>query len=508
MQSKIRTLEEMALLSEEAKKNGSRVVQCHGVFDLLHPGHIRHFKEAKNQGTLLIVSVTPDHYVNKGPGRPAFNQSLRLETIAAIECVDYVCLNQTADASNCIRMIRPHVYVKGKEYQDHAADLTGNIYGELEAAKEIGATVHYTDDLVFSSSSLLSQFVDPPTPKQQEFLKQIKSQASLSELISMIESFKSLRVLIIGDAMIDEYQFTEPLGQSGKGFHMVTRCKVIERYLGGSLIIANHLAEFSDHVTLLTSVGTASAPDAIIETLLNPKIKREFIQKSHDSTLRKKRYVIQDGTQISKLFETYSGGESRLSEPETERVTSFLEKKADEFDLVLVADFGNGFTNPTIVNALSNLPNFLALNTQTNSGNRGFNVITHYSRADFISLNEPELRLSAHDRYSSTQSIALEISKRMDCKKIYVTQGVNGALGLSSKQEILQIPSLISRSLDAVGSGDSFFAVAALSAVKMHPLSITGFFGSIASAINTQTIGNKEPIKKVPFYKFLTRLLK
>lgn len=508
MPSKIKTFEELEKILEEEKKEGEKIVHCHGVFDLLHPGHIRHFKEAKKQGTKLVVSLTPDRYVNKGPGRPAFNETLRAETLAALNCVDYVVLNDTADAVHCIKKIKPNVYVKGKEYADHSKDITGKIADEVRAVQEANGTVYYTDDIVFSSSSLLNQHFENTNPKLRALLAEIKETYSIDDLIHKVDALKDLRVLVIGDAIIDEYQFTEPMGQSGKGLHMVARNRENECYLGGSLIIANHIAQFSDHVSLLTSIGQNCPYQTMIHELINPKVKKEFVYLPNHTTLTKKRYVMKDGTRLSKLFETYSTNDSLLTDKETDQIIKYLKEKTSDFDLILVCDFGNGFTNPLIIDALCDLPNFLAINTQTNSGNRGFNVVTHYRRADCISLNEPELRLSAHDRYSSMDGLACDISEFLNCSSTFITQGVRGVYCFSENESDLHIPALVTNTIDRVGAGDSFFAIAAMCAAKGYPLAICGFLGSIASALNVQIVGNKEPIKKTPFNKFLTRLLK
>ena len=508
MQSKIKTFEELEKILENEKKEGEKIVHCHGVFDLLHPGHIRHFKEARKQGTKLVVSITADRFVNKGPGRPAFNESLRAETLASLNCVDYVVLNDTPDAVHSIQKIKPNVYVKGKEYTDHSKDITGKIADEVRAVQEANGTVYYTDDIVFSSSSLLNQHFENTNPKLRALLAEIKEIYSIESLIKKIDALKDLRVLIIGDAIIDEYQFTEPMGQSGKGLHMVARNRKNECYLGGSLIIANHIAQFSDHVTLLTSIGQNCQHQPMINELIDSKVNKEFVYLPDHTTLTKKRYVMKDGARLSKLFETYSTNDSLLTENETNQVIDYLQNNTKDFDLVLVCDFGNGFTNPLITDALCDLPNFLAINTQTNSGNRGFNVVTHYRRADFISLNEPELRLSAHDRYSSMEGLASDISEFLNCPNTCITQGVRGVYCFSESESDIHIPALVINTIDRVGAGDSFFAIAAMCAAKGYPLTLSGFFGSIASALNVQIVGNKEPIKKTPFNKFLTRLLK
>ncbi|MCB1084925.1 MAG: adenylyltransferase/cytidyltransferase family protein [Chlamydiia bacterium] len=508
MKSKIKTFAEIEKILEGEKSEGEKIVHCHGVFDLLHPGHIRHFKEAKKQGTKLVVTLTKDEFVNKGPGRPAFNESLRAETLAALNCVDYVVINDTPDAISCIEKIRPNIYVKGKEYSDHSADVTGKIAEEVAAVKKVKGAVYYTDDIVFSSSSLINEYYSDLSPQLRAFLAEIKEEYTIEDLIEKVETLQDLRVLVVGDAIIDEYQYTDPLGQSGKGLHMVARCLEKECYLGGSLIIANHLASFSNHVTLLTSIGEKCPHRTFIEENLDPKVSKEFISLSKHQTLTKKRYVMQDGRRLSKLFETYSTNDSLLAEKETEQVITYLGNHTKDYDLILVCDFGNGFTNPLIVDVLSDMPNFLAINTQTNSGNRGFNVVTHYRRADLISLNEPELRLSAHDRYSSIEGLAADISEVLGCTNICITQGVRGVFCSSNHEPQVQIPALVTNTVDRVGAGDSFFALAALCAAKGYPISLAGFLGSIASALNVQIVGNKEPIKKVPFLKFLTRLLK
>ena len=79
---------------QELKKAGKKLVLCHGVFDLVHPGHIIHFQEAKKLGDILIVSVTAEKYVRKGPGRPYFNDELRMKFLEAISCIDYVMLSE------------------------------------------------------------------------------------------------------------------------------------------------------------------------------------------------------------------------------------------------------------------------------------------------------------------------------------------------------------------------------------------------------------------------------
>ena len=111
--SKIKTIDELSRICEGLRKKGKKIAHCHGVFDLLHPGHIKHFEAAKGKGDVLVVTLTKDEFVNKGPGRPIFNQHLRAETLAAIQCVDFVAINEWPTAVEPIRKLRPHFYGNG-----------------------------------------------------------------------------------------------------------------------------------------------------------------------------------------------------------------------------------------------------------------------------------------------------------------------------------------------------------------------------------------------------------
>ena len=139
------------------KSEGKTIVHCHGCFDLMHPGHIKYFQAARTMGDVLVVTLSPDRFVDKGPDRPVFNEDLRAESIAALECVDYVAINKWPTAEETLRLIRPHIYVKGQEFEN-MEDKTGKIQKEVEVIKEIGAEIRFTHEIVFSSTKLLNQY--------------------------------------------------------------------------------------------------------------------------------------------------------------------------------------------------------------------------------------------------------------------------------------------------------------------------------------------------------------
>ena len=136
--SKVRTVTELGEIARLARSRGQTVAMCHGVFDLLHVGHIRHIETARKQADMLMVTVTADEFVNKGPGRPIFPELLRAEMLASLAMVDFVAINYAPSAEPAIEQIRPNVYFKGSEYEDPAEDVTGKIETEQAAVERHG----------------------------------------------------------------------------------------------------------------------------------------------------------------------------------------------------------------------------------------------------------------------------------------------------------------------------------------------------------------------------------
>src|ERR1700733_15193658 len=151
---KVRTLAEVATVCEQGRRAGQIIGQAHGTFDLLHLGHVRHLEAARKLGDMLIVTVTADRFVNKGPGRPVFNAELRAEMLATLEYVDWVAINDAADAVSAIERIRPSIYIKGQDYQNPEGDITGKISLERDAVETYGGSKHLTEEGAFSSGEI------------------------------------------------------------------------------------------------------------------------------------------------------------------------------------------------------------------------------------------------------------------------------------------------------------------------------------------------------------------
>lgn len=220
---KVRTLQELAYIAAAERASGKRIVLCHGVFDLLHMGHVRHLQQARGHGDRLIVTITADAFVNKGPGKPVFTGDLRAEMLSALSCVDWVGINDAPDAVPVLRAIRPEVYAKGSDYENESADVSGKIRAERELAESFGGQVIFTNDITFSSSELLNRHFEIFEPNVRRYLDQMREGGALQRLERLIAKTADLKVLVVGDAIIDDYRYVTPMGKSPKENLIATR---------------------------------------------------------------------------------------------------------------------------------------------------------------------------------------------------------------------------------------------------------------------------------------------
>jgi rfaE bifunctional protein nucleotidyltransferase chain/domain len=184
--SKILTVSEVAAIAEKLSAKEIAVVQAHGTFDLLHLGHVRHLEAAKALGNVLVVTITADRYVNKGPGRPVFTEGLRAEMLAALRCVDYVAIAEAPDAISAINAIRPSIYAKGQDYQNPEGDVTGKIALERQAVEAHGGKIHFTDEVTFSSTELINRHFNLFEPHVRDHLSDLRDDGGLSTILELI----------------------------------------------------------------------------------------------------------------------------------------------------------------------------------------------------------------------------------------------------------------------------------------------------------------------------------
>jgi len=506
MNEKIRAISDLNELVARHKELGDKVVLCHGTFDLLHTGHIRHMQRAKKEGDILIVTITADQFVNKGPGRPVFNEQLRAENLAALACVDYVGVSHEVSAVNVLLGIKPDIYVKGGEYKVKEDDVTGNISLEQEAIKSVGGEIFYTDEITFSSSNLLNTHFDVFIPETRNYLSDFSSKWNIKTIFKEISNLSELKVLIVGDAIVDQYHYSTALGQTGKNNILAVRYEYEEQFAGGALAVANHVACYTDNVTLVTGLGEKESHEEFIKSKIKKNVTTKFFNFKDAPTVTKRRFVDSD---LSKLFEVYFSSDSSLDFEIDEQVCHWLQNNIKKFDVVLVPDFGNGFISEKMIEILCRDSNFLAVNTQVNSGNRGFHVINKYPHVDFASLNETELRLAAHNRHDDLEVVARQIGEQVQLKQLAVTRGTKGLFMMDrEKDEIHTIPALSTRVVDRIGAGDAFLSLASICLGSGMSSEVAAFVGSAAAAIDVQIVCNREPVENAVLLKYITTLLK
>ena len=504
--SKIKSIDELVLSVKALKDKGKRVIHCHGVFDLLHPGHIRHLEEAKKQGDMLIVTLTKDKMVKKGPGRPVFNQRLRAESVAALACVDLVALNEWPTAVETIKKIKPDLYVKGGEYSKREDDLTGKICDEENAVRSVGGDVYFTNDITFSSTALLNSHFNVFPDEAEKFLNKFKKKYRAEDIISGLKKMKKLSVLIIGDAIIDSYCYCAGMGKPSKDNIVATRYLYEEQFAGGTLAVANHVAGFCDNVHLVSLVGGEKDKLEFIKSKLRKNIKHKFFVKNDIKTIVKKRFL--DPAFLSKMFELCYMDDFILDKAIEKKVMEHISSEIKKYDLVIVSDFGHGFMSPNLIKLISSKAKFLAVNTQTNSANTGFNLITKYPRADYICIDEPESRIAMQDKFSELEEVVSNLGKRVPSKTIAITRGHKGALFYERKKGFFGTPVFSKEIVDRIGAGDACLAVTSPAIASGMSAVEVGFICNAVGALAVLIVGNRNPVEPVALYKFIVTLLK
>ena len=503
---KIKSLEEAVDALDSLRKAGRKVVHCHGVFDLLHIGHLRHLQAARQFGDVLIVTITPDRFVNKGPGRPAFTEALRAEALAMLECVDLVAINRWPSAVEVIRWLKPDFYVKGSEYREAEKDVTGRIVEEQEAVESAGGRLVFTDDITFSSSNLINRHFSSHSKELSNYLASFVTRHSADEIIRCLQAAKNLKVLIVGEAIIDEYDYCETMGKSGKEPILAARHLRTERFAGGTLAAANHLAAFCDHVHLLTCLGTVNSHEDFIRSSLNPKIEPTFISLQDEPTIVKRRLV--ERYPFQKMFEVYVISDKESHEAGSRQLCAKLEELLPRYDLVLALDYGHGMLDAPAVKTLASQARFLAVDTQVNAHNRGFNTISKYPRADYICISENELRQDCRSRQQNLRQITQQVAEHLACARATITRGNQGCLCFDQEHGFFEAPAFTSHIVDRVGAGDAVFAVTSLCVAQNAPMEIVGFTANVVGAQAVGVVANQRPIDRIQLLKHIETILK
>lgn len=497
------SLPDLARKLAELRSEGKRIVLCHGVFDLLHIGHIRYLRQAKRKGDILVVTLTPDRFVDKGPHRPAFTEQLRAEALISLDCVDFVAINMWPTAEETLRMLKPQVYAKGAEFKN-LEDSTGKIIQEAKVCEEENIDIFFVDDITFSSSTLINRHLNSFSKDCQEYIDLFRKRHSEQEIVKELDAMAELTVLVVGDTILDEYLYCSALGASSKDPVLAMLHQSQDLYAGGAAAVANHLAQHVRKVIFCTIVGDDNQ-EGFIRSYLAPNVEMYCALRPSSPTVRKVRIV--DSYSFQKMLEVYHMNRNALEEPVEKAFTTLVGNHIRTVDMVVAADFGNGCISARQVEYLCANAPFLAVNTQANAGNRGYHTIERYRRADFVSLASHELTMQFRNRNLTTGEMLIELARSMNTAYVLVTEGRSGC-AIYDNDAFMRMPSFASSIVDRVGAGDALFAITSLAAFKHLPADLIAFLGNISGSLAVGTMGNAKAMGRDAILRYITSVLK
>lgn len=489
---KVVSIAEAVTAVRAAQAAGESVVMCHGCFDLVHPGHVRHLQQAARQGSRLLVTITSDAGVDKGGDRPLIPQELRAENLAALDCVDWVAVNTRPTAAEILAELKPDVYVKGREYE-HNRDERFRL--EKETVERCGGRVVLTSgDVVFSSTALIRTLGERATPQQAAMQSLMETHGlTPSRVETLIGSFHGKRVLVIGESMIDTYVLCDRPDIAGEGPIMTLRPIEWRSFDGGAAIIARHLAAMGGRPTVLTALPRSSEAEALRQRLTLGGCQVRWLEHA-DTLVEKQRFLVGS----SKVMKLDLGQPMTLDATDQQRFIGDAVEIADGCDAVVIADYGLGLlTSGTLAALCEALRPRVDLLVGDVSGRRS-NLLAMRD-ADLLCPSEIEIREALHDFDQGLSSVAWRLLHDTRSRAAIVPLGDQGVIVFdgpaegddwSSRLRADHVPPLADHPVDLLGCDDALLAAATATLAGGGTLVQAGLIGAIASTIESQKLGN------------------
>ena len=463
------------------------IVLCHGAFDLVHVGHMIHFEEARALGDLLVVTITADKHITKKRS-VSMREDYRARQIASLEIVDDVAIVDEPSAVAAIEALHPDIYVKGPEYSDLLLDKTSNISHEKTLVETYGARLHFTSGETFSSTKL-SHFLLSSTEALQDnpllrndrvMFRDVSNRGfRLEEIKSFLVAAGRLRVCLLGETIIDEWVdvSVENISQKSRCVAGLETARI--RQIGGAGIVALHLAGFVESVHCFTNgLTAANVPGNVTVTAMaeTPLVKTRFVDEVTG-------------------FPLFEAKQLALAGVRREVFPNF-----DDYDLVLLADFGHGLLDAVQINRqmAHDRRAVVAAMVQVNSSNYGYNLPTKYAGANYYSLNRSEAELSLHEQGHALPALVDRMAALLGCEELSVTDGANGVM-VRIRDERFTLPTLSTSVVDTIGCGDAYFALSSLAVCLGLPPRMVALAGSIGAAAMAQRRCNERPISDQEF---------
>lgn len=481
-----------------------KIVMCHGVFDLLHLGHINHFEQARKFGDILIVSVTTDKFVNKGPSRPQFNISQRMQALSSLQSVDYVVSSEFPTAEMNLKKIKPDIFCKGPDYLKNK-DLTKNLIKEKKLVLKLGGKIQFTKGVTFSSSKLINNLSGNLDSVQKKYLKKIKNKYEFQDIIDLFNKIKKINVNVLGEIILDKYSYCEPIGISGKDPFLVFKKKDDKSFDGGSLAITKNISNFVKNVNLISNFSKRKLIIKKDPSCDVKSIKLDLVFSKNKRDIIKNRFV--DYNTNTKLFGLYTIDDNEIDYSQENEIIKKL-KLAKKNNSFIVSDYGHGLISKKISNFLSKNKFNYFLNAQINSSNRGYHGLFKYKNPNSIIINTSELRYEFRDKKSSVEKLILKLQKKLNAQNVVVTMGSSGAVCYSKKDKFCYCPAFHNKIIDKVGAGDSLLAIFSLLKLVGAKNDLALFISSLSAAYQVSVVNNSNFLNRISLLKYLEHILK
>ena len=483
--SKIKTKEELLKIIGKTPRTMS-IIMCHGVFDVVHPGHIRHLTFAKSKADILIASLTCDAHITKGIYRPHVPEQIRAKTLAAFEMVDYVIIDINETPLNNISDINPDFFAKGFEYTDQKKNIA--TAEEQKVVESYGGKLIFTPgDIIYSSSKLIE--MSPPKIEIEKLISLMELyNINFDDLRKVIKNIKNFSVHVVGDTIIDSYTRTSLIGGQTKTPTFSVLKEDEDKYIGGAGVVALHLAAAGADVTFSTVLGKDELKDFTINGLENANIKIHAIIDENRPTTNKNVFIA-GGYRLLKV-DTLDN--SSISDDIVSQLKANI--SSIKSNAIVFSDFRHGIFNKKTIDTLtSSIPSkqFKVADSQVASrwGN-----ITDFKNFDLITPNEKEARFAQADQDSTVGQLSTDIKKATNCGMLILKLGergvfINRSLG-DDELNYFSIGSFASHISDAVGAGDAMLAYSTLAMLETNSEVIAGILGSLAAACECEYDGN------------------
>lgn len=502
--SKICTRDELLARRAAAREAGRRVVHCHGCFDIVHPGHIRHLRQARQLGDVLLITITGDAGVAKGVGRPLIPQELRAENLSALDFVDWVYVEPSPTAVDLLDAVRPDVYVKGQEY---ATNQHAGFAAEREAVERHGGRVVFTSgDVVFSSTALIAGMAESINPADARVAELLRHPALHPEQLHLrLSGFRGRRAVVVGEVIEDRYVFCDPPGVAGESPVLALRPIQERSFDGGAAVVARHLAALGAEPTLVTALPRDPAVvDALRERLAGEGVRLAFVHQE-TPVASKHRFIVGH----EKVVKVDWVRQAVLDAKEQDRLVALAGEHAEGCDAAIVTDFGLGLFSGVLLERLTGAlrPRARVLSGDV-SGHR--NHLRAMRRMDLVTPSESELRASARMYDESLPAVAWNHLEATGSRAMIVTMGAEGLVtfepfesekqgkkrasasedGYRSRLKSEHVPALSAHVVDALGCGDALLAGATLTMACGGSLLEGAFVGALAASVHGSRMGN------------------